>query len=180
MSFPFCCNQTAFAGVSCDVWLIIASAIEFCAVCASQQKNGKRGTDNVALMECLGWRCSCVCDCQTKDVFNPKQFVEAARNGNKEVLKAHLSKKGANINAVDDFGWTALMKAAQSRNIAGVKFLIDCNANVNHVSPDGRFALLLAAMNDFEDICEELLLQGMHQHAHTHTRCFRTQERTTP
>lgn len=70
------------------------------------------------------------------------------------------------------------MKAAQSRNCRGVQFLIDHKANVNQITPDGRFALLLAAINDFEDICELLLMAGTHNihmfHAHIRTGAGRS------
>lgn len=57
-----------------------------------------------------------------------------------------LSLPRANVEARDpDSGWTALHFASRQGKLATVKVLIDCQAFIGSVAPDGRTPLHLAA-----------------------------------
>ncbi len=58
-------------------------------------------------------------------------------------VKAEISK--ADVNARNEFGWTALMMAAGSGTAESVKALLDAGADVNARDKDGRTALMRAA-----------------------------------
>ncbi len=64
-----------------------------------------------------------------KDILN-NQFLEAVDNDNLEKAKALLAK-GADVNALDEFGETALISQSREGNIEFVKFLLENNADVN-------------------------------------------------
>lgn len=116
--------------------------------------------------------------------FTAAKLITAAKQNQYSGIKQLLKLHGANVNAVDEFGWTATMKAAQLRKTSALECLIEHKANVNYATPKGRFALCLAALNDFEDTIEQLLLAGMHTflfftsvHTRPHIQ-YPTQERT--
>ena len=91
-----------------------------------------------------------------------KQLIEAAKQGNAEAVKA-LLERGANVNAQDKQGWTALMYAAQNECIEVVKVLLDSNADVNEQNAHGWTALMNAAFCghvDFTGVIRELLEQS--------------------
>ncbi|XBS70560.1 ankyrin repeat domain-containing protein [Acerihabitans sp. KWT182] len=67
----------------------------------------------------------------------------AAGYGNKMCLNSILSV-GADINAVDNRGWSALMRAVACGNYVVVKFLVAKGANVNLRGADNATALTLA------------------------------------
>ena len=73
-------------------------------------------------------------------------FIKAAESGNLELVKMFASS-GANINARDSFGATALMKACLQEQLELVRLLLDFGADVNirdraygHHRPDSGFA----------------------------------------
>ena len=77
------------------------------------------------------------------------ELVQQTRKNGLEAVKECL-KNGADVNAKDDDGWTALIYAVRWSNVsstkATVKMLIDAGADVNAISNDGWTALMLAAI----------------------------------
>ena len=67
---------------------------------------------------------------------------------------------GANINAQDKYGLTALMYAAFNENENKVKPLIAVGANINIQANDGSTALILATIRDDVDTVELLIAAG--------------------
>ena len=61
----------------------------------------------------------------------------AAQSGRLAMVKL-LIEKGININAQDDYGWTALMFAAKYGHLDTVKLLIAKGANVNTQNKEGQ------------------------------------------
>ncbi len=95
---------------------------------------------------------------------HPKhQVLRAARGGDAE-LKALLSK-GVNINATDNDGETALMEAADGRNVELVRVLIANGANVNAADEDGETALMIAADEGRAEIVRLLIEAGANVNA---------------
>jgi TonB family protein len=82
-----------------------------------------------------------------------------------EPLKS-LVAKGADLDAADESGWTALMYAAElgSEDGKAVHILVEAHAGVNRVSLHGDTALMMAAYNGV--LSEELLSKGANINAH--------------
>ncbi len=69
-------------------------------------------------------------------------------------------KEGANVNAQDGQGRTALYFAADKGDMDAVKFLIDQGANVNLADINGQTPLDRAALRSFLDIVRYLVQNG--------------------
>ena len=67
-------------------------------------------------------------------------------------LAGILVLNGADINARDNNGDTALIVAASFRKAEMVKLLLDYKANVNIKNQDGDTALMIAESKGFSDI----------------------------
>ena len=68
-----------------------------------------------------------------------------------------LLQSGANVNAIDSKGNSALTYAAGIGNFEIIKYLIENGANVNAASPDGKTILIFAAGK------KKVYLQQIHQ-----------------
>ena len=80
------------------------------------------------------------------------EFFEAANDGNLARVRALLWVCGANVNMVDKFGNTALMKASLNGRDKVVKMLLDGGADVNVMNNNRRTALMLASREGHADI----------------------------
>ncbi len=94
-------------------------------------------------------------DANTKDGRGETLLMYAAAVGSLDAMK-FLIGKGADINAQNEFGSTALIWSAT--DLAKVKLLLGRGANVNTASKRGRTALFLAAMTDRSAETVRLLL----------------------
>ena len=57
----------------------------------------------------------------------------------------HLVDNGADVNAMDNDGWTPLILAARYKTLEMVKYLVDNGVNVNATKNDGWTPLMFAA-----------------------------------
>ncbi len=63
-----------------------------------------------------------------------------------------LITQGADVNAVDSSGWTALMYAVLYGRTDMVKFLLDRGANASIATPSGQTALSFATLRGYQEI----------------------------
>ena len=75
----------------------------------------------------------------------------------------YLISNNAEIDAVDDYGYTPLLKASCHGNGVVVKILLDKGANINHQSVDNRTALHLAIIYNQMKIVKILVEKGADQ-----------------
>src|ERR1700688_4755153 len=94
-------------------------------------------------------------DSNTKDGRGETPLMYAAVVGSLDAMK-FLIAKGADVNAQNEFGSTALIWSAT--DLAKVRLLLGRGANVNTASKRGRTALFLAAMTDRSAETVRLLL----------------------
>src|SRR5215813_11983665 len=71
-------------------------------------------------------------------------LLEALRNGDHRAV-ARLVASGADLNASDENGATAMMYAAAFSTLADLRLLVDHQANVNAANANGSTALMWAA-----------------------------------
>src|SRR6266480_537141 len=87
------------------------------------------------------------------------KLVDAAKARNTAEVQKLLGQ-GANANAKDKAGWTALLWAAYFGRTDTVRALLEKGADVNARGTDGMTALMNAASADYRDIVHSLLEKG--------------------
>ncbi len=87
------------------------------------------------------------------------QLIEAAQNGQADKVEA-LLEAGADANAKDNVGVTALMRAARTGDSDTVQALLDAGAEVNGKDNVGVTALMRAARTGDSDTVRALLDAG--------------------
>lgn len=95
----------------------------------------------------------------TEQEYLNNKLLKAADNGYLNEVKLFL-RMGADINAKNNDGRTALHVAAALGHLDIVKELIERGADIEAKNPLGRTALLLATINDQVQIIKELLKNG--------------------
>src|SRR4029077_15435678 len=80
-------------------------------------------------------------------------LIYAANNGNKEIVQLLLHAK-ANSDIKNNYGNTALIKAASWRHEEIVQLLLDANAEIDIKNNDNKSALDIAHAKGFHDIAE--------------------------
>ena len=85
------------------------------------------------------------------------ELMKAASKGDLRLVTA-LADSGADINAADVFGNSALIYAVNAGALATVEFLLAQGAAVCHTKPNGMSALSIAAGNGDEKLIAPLLM----------------------
>ncbi|MBW1743404.1 MAG: ankyrin repeat domain-containing protein [Deltaproteobacteria bacterium] len=89
-----------------------------------------------------------------------EMLYEAACSGNRSLLESAI-KKGADVNAMGQGGYTALHWAAQENQRQAATFLLDAGADVNvRTGENGWTPLHIAAMRSSEDVGKILIDKG--------------------
>ena len=92
--------------------------------------------------------------------MNDADNLIKAVNWNDKNWLLDLLNKGADVNALNQHGETALMHSALKGNSEIVKTLIEQGAKLDIQSKEGLTALMLAADNDKKEVAEILLKNG--------------------
>jgi len=88
-----------------------------------------------------------------------QRLVQAADKGDLQQVQSLLDN-GANVNAKDDHGSTALMLASSTGNLEVVSLLLQKEANVNSKREDGSTALTMAGYHCQSEVVKLLLARG--------------------
>jgi ankyrin repeat protein len=88
-----------------------------------------------------------------------KDWFEATKGGNLERVQK-LITEGADINALDRHGQTALMNATMHGNIEVVRVLLEHGAELNNTAKYNLTALMLAVINQHREIVQLLVHAG--------------------
>ena len=89
----------------------------------------------------------------------PDALHRAAQAGDIDGLKAALTA-GAEVNAPDAQGWTALMHAANKGYPMLIAPLLSAGANPDLRAPDGATTLFIAALHGYSEIVAQLMRAG--------------------
>ena len=87
------------------------------------------------------------------------EWRDAARNGDATRI-ARLVEQGADVNALDRYGQTALMLAALYGHLDVVRHLVTVGANLDCTAKHHLSALMLATINGHTQIAEILIGAG--------------------
>jgi uncharacterized protein len=89
---------------------------------------------------------------------NKTPLIVAAENGDINSVRTITGSASIDeINAKDQYGWTALMYAADSGNLEIVKLLLQAGANVSEENNKEQQALTYAIISGHISVVEELL-----------------------
>jgi hypothetical protein len=92
-------------------------------------------------------------------------LMHAAGGGDVTDLK-RLMVEGANVNARDQRGWTALIYAAMNGRVRATELLLETGADPNLKDQAGRTALLWAAQRCATDVVPALIAFGAYTDVH--------------
>lgn len=88
--------------------------------------------------------------------LNDKEFLRLCNSGNAEKIKEAVMN-GANVNAKDNDGWTALMLIAYDGNKKAAEVLVKYGTDVNAGDKNGVTALMKAVSKGYNEIAALLL-----------------------
>lgn len=94
----------------------------------------------------------------TKQDQLDKQLMQASECGQTKKI-AGLISAGADVNAKEEDGWTALHNAAWDGHAEACKILLSLGADANALDFEGDSALLFAARHS-DAICKHLISAG--------------------
>ena len=100
-------------------------------------------------------------------INNNIKLIRSSMFGNREAVK-NLLKEGADVNAKNSDGYTALILASSNGRTEIVAMLLDAGANVNAKDEYNATALIKASSNGHKEIVEMLLEKGADVDAKTH------------
>ena len=88
-----------------------------------------------------------------------QEWEQAIHRGDIDRLK-RLIREGADVNARDRYGQTALMIAAKNGRSRLVQFLVDQGADLNHTAKYRLTALMLAVISGHANVVRVLVRAG--------------------
>lgn len=87
------------------------------------------------------------------------EWEQAAKRGDSASLAAQIAA-GADVDALDRFGQSALMITAQRGHLEAVQLLIRSGADLNKTAKFGLSATMLAVLNHHESVAKALAAAG--------------------
>ena len=87
------------------------------------------------------------------------EWERAAKHGDTRSLATQI-EAGADVDALDRFGQSALMLAAQRGCLEAVRILIEAGADLDRTAKFGLSAVMLAVVNDHKAVARELAAAG--------------------
>ena len=96
---------------------------------------------------------------EIKDKNNRTELMDMSYKGNIKRIK-ELLKAGANINAIDNQGFTPLINAVSGEQTEAVKLLLNNGANVNARTKHGMTALIGAVKDGNIEMVRALLAKN--------------------
>ena len=97
--------------------------------------------------------------CRSSILDKNMLLLEACKDGKTENVTM-LLEKGADVNAEDDYGITALMCASENGHTEIVSMLLEKGADVHAKDNDGTTALMFAHQEGYTDIVRMLIQNG--------------------
>jgi serine/threonine-protein phosphatase 6 regulatory ankyrin repeat subunit B len=92
-----------------------------------------------------------------------RSWERAAKRGDAAGLRSLLDH-GADVDARDRYGQTALMLAARAGHLAAVRVLVQAGAELDRTAKYRLSALMLAAINGHEEVARQLVEAGADIH----------------
>lgn len=99
-------------------------------------------------------------------------LLDAAANGDTATVLRWIAE-GADINVVNEKGWTPLVMAAFNQHMQTVKVLVDAGADVNHQSVNGTTVFMYAKTKVMETGEYSLLDYLLEKGSEINTRDFK-------
>jgi len=131
------------------LWLGIAVGILFAAGCELESRNQAASTQQSSAQG----------KSEIRDTTSEVSLIDAALDGNTKQVRLAL-ENGADVNAAQDEGHTALMMAAFNGHGKIVELLLDRGARVDSKDVLGRTALMYSASGPFPETVGILLEHG--------------------
>lgn len=97
--------------------------------------------------------------CDKRDEDGATQYIRAARFGKRGEMLSWLAR-GCDVNAVDNYGWTALTWSASKGFKEASKDILNAGGKVDPIDRNGATPLMYAAWGGHKDIVKLLLDKG--------------------
>jgi len=99
-------------------------------------------------------------DVNLRDRVEDTPLIDAVAEGSSDEMVAFLIANGANVNAQNHHGFSALHRAASRNNVVVAQMLIVAGAEVDIMTEDGITPLLIAANDGHTEITRKLIHEG--------------------
>lgn len=92
-------------------------------------------------------------------IINEKAFFESVKSKNRNKITQFINR-GIDVNAKDEYGWSALMYTTDTDDYKTARLLIDSGADINIQDEDGQTPLMNSAFVNAKKTAELLISHG--------------------